>query len=227
MKTYLIGCILASVAACTTPEVPYEDDSTFLVAAQAASPEFLTYVNGMVCRDINNAIGLCALKVKHLQDLEFRTEPQQYGHRVHLVCSENVLGDKSFDVAKGGAWAFVLDHDAFKAAKSFLCIGEVFPADRPEAVSARFEVRFRVVDEHYVERERLDVRRDGEELVVVLGKNALYGRVCLHPGSGDHEECHDYQKEAVVRLRDASTPAEVSAWSESRNMRFNYWFGGI
>lgn len=210
---------------CQHDPITYEPDTTFLVAADAGSPEFLVYINDGICRDMTGQVGLCARKLKSGEDIAFRTEPQAYAYRVHLVCSESVTGDQSFDIQQGQAWSYEIPYDKYKSARGFLCIGEVFPNDRPTTVSARFEVRFAVVDVHFVDRERIQVRQDGKGLVVVLGAHAAYGRVCVAAGSGDEESCENIHESPVVHVAEGK-PEEVFAWSESENMRFNYYFGG-
>lgn len=205
---------------CQSTPLAYQDDSGFLPAVAGGDPEYLAKVNGAPCVDMRGQVGMCALKVKALEDLQLTLDPEPYAYRLTLTCPDAVFGSQSFDVLANTGWAQVIPHEKMATLPAFLCIGEVYPADRPGQVSARFEVRVRVLATKLVDRERIQIEQGEKATTINLGAYALYGRVCV---AG---QCKAVKRQPLVTWTPPVAPSAVTAYSESYSMRFNYWLGG-
>lgn len=210
MKFLLVLLVLC--CSCTHTEIQYRPDVGFLVSAVADSPEFPVMVDGYFCQDISGKSGLCSVRLKHYKNLKFDFAKSQYAYKVHLLCSKSTGFDKSFDVEEGMPLQIEVPYNNFENIKSFICIGEVFPRDREDKISAKFEVRVKLIDNEYVEREDMRLEKDGDDHYLILGEHARYSRVF------DQNEWKYYKKRTKVQVFDI--PA-LMAFSESYSFRIN------
>ena len=151
-------------------------------------------------------------EIKADEDLQASMDPLPYDYHLTVQCSDSVDVKLNQDVVKDAPWSMVIDHAKYAKVKSFTCIGEVFPKTTPEKVSARWELRVKVVDLTYVGREEMNLLKRGDDLFLVTGSHALYSRVC------EKDVCKNYTKVTMVLITDPST---VTAYSQSKFMRFN------
>ena len=100
--------------------------------------------------------------------------------------------------------------EKFEIARSFSCTGEIFPGDRDNSISAKFHIRFFVVDSQYQERSQVYLKNVKKKDYLVFGKNARYVTVGKKT----------YSKKTALRIRDRPG----FAYSESESMRFNFWW---
>lgn len=193
------------LTACSCQPIKYQADLGFLNSAQANSPEYLVKINGKYCKDMDGQIGLCAKRIKSNEKIRFIMDKRAYSYRLNVGCSSLVDFNLSVDVLENAVFEFSIDPEAFKEAKSFTCIGEIFPQDRKEEISAFWHTRFVVVDENYQGRESI-YSQDG---ILVLGQNAKYSLL---------NEDKIIKKKASVK-----SDGVEKAYSESETMRFNYY----
>lgn len=203
------------VAACSTSN-NYRDDVGFMVSSQANSPEVDVSINGYLCRDVAGEPGLCAVRVPKGQDLTVALHPREYPYRLHLLCSKEVQFDKSWDVEFQSPFQITIPKDNYSELRSFICIGEIFPKDRADKLSAEFEFRVKLIEGEYVGREAMQILDKKETTYLVLGEYARSSRIW------DGEEWKSYTKRTIIEIKD---PQEVIAFSESYSMRHNYYIG--
>lgn len=197
----LLAAVALSVSSCK--ELEYEADSGFLNSAQANSMEYLAVINGKVCKDLDGLVGLCAKRIASNEDLNFSFDSRPYSYRLDIRCTSTINSDFAVDVLKDKPYSFKIPFSKFATERSFTCIGEVFPQDRAQEVSATFSIRVIVKDAAYRAREEIYQ----EQGYVVLGKNALYAKI----------DSRNYEKNTVVKMKKFT-----KAYSESERMRFNY-----
>ena len=206
--------LLMYVFVACTPTLKYIDDKELPVSAQVNSPELPVYINGALCKDTDDIPGLCSKRIKADEDLEITIDPIPYAYRFALGCSDSIKTSVSSDVLVNVQFKTTITKDKYQQAKSFTCIGEIHPKDRPNTVSAKFELRVKVVDPKHQAREKMQLYRDGNKKFLVLGANAFHARVC------EQNKCTNYDKTTTVPVYDLST---LYAYSESYNMRYNYF----
>jgi len=215
MKAIIILIFMfAMLASCRSGSVKYENDSNFLNSAQANSMEFPIKIKGKVCLDLEGVTGLCSTRIDSSEDFVMAIDPQEYSYRYKLTCSREINFDVSEDVIAGSPKKIVIPKLNMIGVKSFICIGEVFPADRKEEVSAKWEVRVKIYDVKYQKRESIYETTNGKKKLIVLGKNALYSRICYV------DECKSYVTTTTVERLDKPG---LNIYSESYNMRYNYY----
>lgn len=198
------------LVACSS--LPYQDDIGFLVSAQANSPEFPVYLNGTICKDMDGNPGLCSKRIKSTDTLKFSFDPQVYAYDLTIACT-NPISVAGGSVGANQGFEISITPDQMQGLKSFVCIGEVFPQDRTQPLSAKFEIRIVVADVNYVARERITTTTQNGDTYLVLGQYARSAWVF------DGEKWSLHTKDTMVKLKD---PAKAKAYSESYNMRFNY-----
>lgn len=194
--------------------LPYREDVGFLVASQAGSPEYPTYLNGKLCTDMEGYVGACAKRVRSREPITFKFDPQPYNYTLVVKCTQGVVIPPGFDVEAGREFSFQLKPEDFSQFKSFTCIGEVSPQDRDKPVSGQFHIRFIVIDAAYTAREVAYLTSRKGKNYLVLGQYARSAWVY------DTEWRH-YDKRTVVEV--GQDTANVKAYSESYAMRFNYF----
>lgn len=199
-------CMLG-MAGC--PKIKYEDDIGQLNSAQANSMEYPVKINGKVCKDSNNQVGLCAFRTASDKSVVFHFDPRPYSYTLDIKCSSTIDSNYNVPVEKDRAHTYTIAAEKFRGVRSFTCNGEVFPHDRNNNLSASWSARVVVVDDSYQVRERIYWHKEG---YLVLGKYAKYSVVCT--GSA----CKAYSKATVVEA-----PKHAKAFSESEVMRFNYY----
>lgn len=185
--------------------LPYKPDTGFLNSAQANSPEYLVRINGVYCKDMDGSIGLCAKRVRSDEKISFHLDSRPYAYRLNVTCSSNVGFNLSIDILQNASFDFDIDAGKFSNSKSFTCVGEVFPQDREESVSAFWHARFVVYDKDYQAREA--IYSDGKN--VILGQYAKYSVI---------NDDIKLKNTSVYKFKDIKR-----AFSESEMMRFNYY----
>lgn len=197
--------LIIVLSACACKGINYHSDIGFLNSAQANSPEYLVNINGSYCKDMDGGIGLCAKRIKSGSDISFKLDPRPYSYRLNVTCTSTVNFRLTVDVDKDQRFSFKIPPEAYRDLLSFTCIGEVFPSDREESISAFWHSRFVVIDQAYQAREQ--IYPSGEYLV--LGQNAKYSLI--------NEEIQ-LKNKATYKIQNPKR-----AYSESQLMRFNYW----
>ena len=208
MRTLLL-LILLSTTACSCINIKYEADNAFLNSAQANSMELLVRLNGSPCMDMDDKVGLCAKRIPSDKKLVFTQDARPYGYRIYIKCSRSVDVDQSFDIEKDAPFKFEILPEKFIGVKSFTCIGEIFPADRDQEVSALWSARIVVFDKNYTPRTSIYKIKSGKKKYLILGKNARYSFL------------NGKWKKKKTHLK--VTGENNFAYSESERMRFNYW----
>jgi hypothetical protein len=206
--------MLLMLSGCRSGAIKYENDIGFLNSAQANSMEFPIKIKGKVCLDLEGITGLCSTRIDSNQDFTMSIDPQSYSYRYKLTCSREINADQSSDVMANVPMKIIVPKANIVGIKSFICIGEIFPADRPQELSAKWEVRVKVQDVKYQKRESIYETTSGKDKIMVIGRNALYTRVCYA------EECRSYTKQTSIKKEDK---VGLSIYSESYNMRYNFY----
>jgi hypothetical protein len=216
MKLWKIFAVMGLIlVACST--LPYQDDTGFLVSAQANSPEFPVYIGGSVCKDMDGNPGLCSKRIKSTDDVKIHFDAQSYSYNLTVSCT-NPIVVPSVSVAENQAYDLVIPNAEFSGPGllSFVCIGEVFPQDRTQPLSAKFEVRIVVTDASYQAREAVYIAKDtGGGNTLVLGEYARDAWVF------DNGKWSKHSKDTQVSIK--GDPTQVQAYSGSYQMRFNYF----
>lgn len=218
-KKIALIAMLAALGACSS--LPYQDDTAFAVSAQANSPEFPVYVNDSLCKDMDGNPGMCSKRITSLSSLSIHIDPQQYPYDLTIACTapisipgQTVPANQAADIS--------LTPIQMQGLLTYICRGEVFPQDRPQPLSAMFEIRVDVVDSAYVSREQITTAQDpqSKQWGLVLGAYARNSWVC------ESGKCDYYYQRTIIPIDD---PTKVSAYSESYNMRENYyqWSGPV
>jgi hypothetical protein len=213
MKAIFIILFVMLVSCRSTP-IKYENDSGFLNSAQANSMEFPIKIKGKVCLDLEGITGLCSTRIDSSEDFVMTIDPQEYSYRYKLTCSRELNTDRSEDIIAGVPKRIIVPKLNITGLKSFICIGEIFPSDRPQELSAKWEVRVKVQDSKYQKRESIYETTNGKKNIIVVGKNALYTKVCYV------EDCKSYIKQTTI-VKEAKQG--LSVYSESYNMRYNFY----
>lgn len=198
-------------------KIPYQDDKGFINSAQANSFEFLVLVNGKVCKDMDGIVGMCSKRVKSTDSLEFKIEPLEYAYRLKVVCSKEIGVNFTRDYPANTPVTFTITPTDYQEVKTFVCIGELFPTDRPEEISFKWQIRVEVIDAKYLKREEIFVQETGGDRYLVLGQNARLSKVYING------KLHEHREKAIIKLPRKAVVAEVKAMSESYMGRFNYF----
>lgn len=185
----------------------YQNDIGFLNSAQANSMEYFVRINDKPCVDMDEKVGLCAKRVKTNENLVFKMMAREYGYRFNLKCSSDIDSNLSVDIKKETPYSFQIDAEKFSHTRSFTCIGEVFPHDRKQEISASWHVRVLTVDKDYTEREKVQEIKSKGKTYLVMGKHARYV----------HHDGKIEKKKPVIEK------GSGFAFSESEMMRFNYY----
>lgn len=209
--TFILALLSISLLGSRCSSIKYEDDIGFLNSAQANAMEFYVSVDSIPCKDVEGNIGACTKRIKSDQDPILRHLPKPYAYTIDVRCTEGTGIGFSMDIEEGAAWEYAIPHSAFIDFRSFTCTGEIFPHDRDNALSARWQIRFIVFDTDYKERESIYIDDDGN---IILGRYAKYARVC------EDGDCKNYKERTVVKV---DTGKEIVAFSESEVVRFNYF----
>ena len=212
MKNFLIatlltmgGGLLMGTSSCQS--IKYQNDSGFLNSAQANSYEYPLKVAGKLCKDLDGVPGACIKQFPSDQPIRFRLDAQEYGYRLAVNCSDSINSDFSVDVEDEKPYEWKIDPHKFANVRQFTCIGEIFPEDRDNSLSAKWHLRALIRDGQYVARERIYYHPEG---YLVLGKHSKYAKVC-HSGS-----CERHDETTVLKV-----PKTATAYTESEVMRFN------
>jgi hypothetical protein len=206
---------IALLLACTS--LPYQDDTGFLVSAQANSPEMPVYVNGSGCKDVDGLPGLCSKRITSTEDLILTFDPQPFAYSLEVSCSDPIT-PTSATVPANQPFSLTIKAAEIATLKYFICVGGVFPQDRPQPISASWEVRVMVTDGNYKAREEiLPIDHNGHHYLV-LGQYARDSWVF------DRGTWTQYSKKTEVEISD---PSSAQAYTSSYNMRFNFfnWTG--
>lgn len=187
--------------------IKYVEDIQFLNSAQAGTAEYFVRVNGSPCKDIDGMIGLCAKRIKTNEVITIHHDPRPYSYMLDIQCSASIDSSFSVPVPANKTYDLKIQPSQFNGSPMFTCIGEIFPDDRT-AVSAKWHVRFILVDEKYREREEIDFVTEKKKDYAVMGKYSLYTTY----------KNKTTKKGGATVVRYDGGPI----YSESRNMRFNY-----
>lgn len=210
-SSVVAALVLVGLFACSS--LPYQDDLAFAVSAQANSPEFPVYIGGSLCRDMDGKPGMCAKRITSTQSLQIHIDPQSYPYGVTVACT-SPISVPGQTVPAGQPADIVVTPAQMQGLLTYICRGEIFPQDRPQPLSAMFEVRVNVVDASYLPREQITTVKDKKgRYALVLGEYARNSWVC------DSGSCRQYSKATIVPVSNLDT---ASAYSESYNMRVNY-----
>lgn len=208
--TFLVLTLLAVLVACTT--MKYQADTSFLVSAQADSPEFPIFLNGKVCKDTDGIPGMCSKRIKSNEHLVLSIDPRPYSYTLKLACSPELGIDQSIPVQKGAPLSFDLGPEALARVVSFVCRGRVVPDDREEPVAGLWQFMVTIVDKNYQPREVAYIAKQGKASYLILGQHAKYARVY-------DKGWKEYSEQPLIEIK--GDPAKVMAYSESHMMRFN------
>lgn len=201
--------VLFTLVFSSCQSLKYQADNAFLNSAQANSMEYFVRVNRKPCRDIDDKYGLCAKRIASNETLTFSMDQRPYAYRFELKCSSSVDTDFAIDIEAYKPFSFKIEPEQFEGVKSFTCIGEIFPHDRDQEVSATWSVRVVVYDHEYLEREIIYKKRERGRNFLVMGVHAKY--VSINGKS--------YKRKPVVKVKSK----RIFAYSESERMRFNYF----
>jgi len=191
--------------------IPYQDDAGFLNSAQANSLEFLVTIDNVTCKDAEGFVGACTKRVRSNHDPILRHEAKPYSYTIDIRCTEGTGIGFSMDVPADTKWEYAIPFEKFADFLSFSCTGEIFPGDRENSVSAKWQIRFIVYDAIYKERELMYVNDEG---FLILGKFSKYARVC------QDGKCKDYEEKTCVKV---DPKKKIVASSESEVLRYNYY----
>jgi hypothetical protein len=143
LKDLVLSIFLVIIfPACSS--LPYQDDTGFSNSSQANSPEFPIYIDNHLCKDNSGKPGLCSKRVKSTDTIQFHIDAQQYAYNLDVSCENPVSPPPSVSVPKGSSLDFSMKGPF--GLPSFVCIGEVFPQDRPQPLSAKWEIRVTQTD---------------------------------------------------------------------------------
>lgn len=207
-KLLLLGfslLFLMGASRCTS--IKYEDDIDFLNSAQANAFEWMVTIDGKVCKDLDGEIGACTKRIKSDHSPVLKHDSRPYAYQVQLKCGAGSgVEDFSQDVEANKSWSYKIESQKITAT-SFTCIGEVFPSDRDNKLSAKWQIRFLVYDVEYERRELLQSDQRG----------FLFGRFAKHSKACSKSGCKNFYKTTAVRFKNG-----IKAYSESEKLRFNY-----
>jgi hypothetical protein len=200
LSTFLVSC-------------EYEDDFQFMSDARGNLFSEEVYLNNDLCRDMSNTTGACTLQIPSTAPLKYLIAARPYSYRLTLVCSKKISFELTRQVKEMEVLEFAIPNSNFENETSFTCIGEIFPEDRIQAVSAKFETRIKVFNPNLIRLDKPSVRSENNKKYIVLGKYSLHARIC------DLEECVYTHKE-VYKEVNLKTPLFVR--NESASHRINY-----
>lgn len=199
---------------CSCINIPYHADEGFLNSAQANSFEFLVYVNNKPCKDMDGLIGLCSKRIKSNENVEFKIDPLQYSYRLNVTCTKELQYNFTKDYPANAVQKFIIPSAQYQGLKTFVCIGEIFPTDRPEEISFKWQIRVEITDQKYAYREQIYKMKKGLFNYLVFGQNAKYSRA-FYKG-----KWHYHKNRAWIMI---PRNVEIIASSESEMGRFNYF----
>lgn len=214
---YFLAIILGLViiTGCGSKKLSYKPDHAFPVASQANSLELPVYVNKRLCVDMDGQPGLCSKRISNMTPLVIIIDPRPYAYRLQMTCSQAVGSSKSYDVLKENPLTIKIEPDKFNHVKSFICMGELYPYNTDQQVSAKFEVRVKVQDDEYVKREEITVVSGDKSDKVIFGVYAKYSTVCYEGGN-----CKTFTRVTSTNIKKGK---KYFAFSESERMRYNYF----
>jgi hypothetical protein len=210
---YFVFSFLLVLTACTG--IKYEADTGYPLPTASGSLESIVYINGVVCKDMDNVVGICSKRLKNDTDLVLDIPPKDYGYNLNIVCSSNIAFEANYDVIKKQGFKVTVPSNNFYDERHFICIGEIRPNDR-DFVSHKFEVRVRVLDAEYVSRNEMMTFDKGRKTYLVCGKHARYVSVY------QDGEWKFYNKKPVLKFKKGEL-ANVQVISESESGRLNYY----
>lgn len=206
-KIPLLTFFLVLILGCrTVAPLKYIPDLHYVSPAAANSPELLVLLNGVVCADLSGAPGLCALRAVEGSTINLQIPGQAYAYDLSLVCSDSTGFTQKLSSLSENILSIPLAVPSLAVTKSFTCIGELFPSDRPQPISSRFEFRVKIVAADYQALERPHYQ-DG---FLVLGSHSLHAYV------QDSGVWQYYHKVPDVKVIDPTAPCIVESASGRR-----------
>jgi hypothetical protein len=185
----------------------YTHDEAFMNSAYANSSEFLAYLNGTACKDMDGIVGACFKRVKANHDLVIKLHPQNYAYTYRMNCSEKLNYGFSRNVLKGKSLEHTIEKIKYEGLPSFTCIGHVYPEDRPAPVGIKFTFRVEVINQSYVALPNIHVTLYKGKRHIVLGKHALHSRV-YQKGKWKR-----YKKATSVKVKSDKVKAVVESYA--------------
>ena len=207
----IVGSLLLCSCACNG--LTYQDDASFLVSAQADSPEFPVVVNGHLCTDNEGDVGLCSKRISSTESLNLSFDPQNYAYLLTIRCSGGVLIPDA-TVPANQAYSYTVNHIDMNSTEDFICLGEINPQDRTPPIQAQFEIHVKIYDAKYMKREAMYIQKESDDNYLILGEYARDSWVF------DSKWKH-YSQATIVKVE--SDPSNVKAYSGSYVMRYNYF----
>ena len=199
---YIILFIFLIIITISCNQLKYKSDAKFMNSSNANSFEYPIRINKKMCVDLDQNPGLCVLHHNKANILTLSIDSRPYSYTLDLVCPD--LGyQEQFQVPKGKKFTTSFDRGDVLGARSIVCIGEIFPADR-ELVSAKFTIIIKLVDSAYIRRTKIFAYPN--DALLVIGGNALYTTF----------EGKTKRKKTTIKLKEGQ-----KVYSESYNMRFN------
>lgn len=212
INVLILFCFLAINQSCASTK--YKPDEGFMLPSKAGALEYLVYVNGLVCKDLDGNIGACTKTINARDNLKIKLPIQPYSYRLSYRCSSNITYTHEAEILKKKAYSFSMPTTAYKDESSFMCIGTIIPADR-QFISMKFEVRVRVVSADYVPMGSITTGRNLLYQYVFAGKYAYYIKK-LYKGKWKFKK-----KDALIRIR-KSKVSDMQFVAESYSGRLAY-----
>jgi hypothetical protein len=188
------------------------DEHTYWPSGLANSPEFPVKINGELCKNSAGEMGGCYIRIRDDHQTMFEIMPLPYSYRLSFKCTKNLdfppIDERDYSAKE--AVYIAIERDQYNGQTSFMCTGRIFPDDRNEPINSFFEVRVRLVRPEYIGREQM--HHTGK--YQVFGKNALHSMWYV-----DDEWKYGHKKTYL------ETKKHILAFSESHNMRWNYYAG--
>ena len=204
---------LLIVAGCANP-LPYQDDlGVSMNSAQANDPEFPVFINGTLCKDMDSNAGLCSKRITSKDNLVFHFDPQTYTYDLTITCTDPIGILSPETVPVGLPIDVTVTPMQMKGLKFFICAGQVFPQDRPQPLSASFDVRVVVRDAAFLQREAMLLTPINGKSTLILGAYARKAWVF------DQGKWNSYDQKTEIEIKD---PVHLQAMSESYLMRYNF-----
>lgn len=192
--------------------IPYNDDVGAQASAQANSHEVPVRVQGEVCRDLKKKPGACMVQIKSDEAVRVRIDPMDYSYRLLITCTTGMDVPASVSVAANQVYTLTIEPKVFQDFRTFSCIGEISPDDRPQQLSGKWRMSAIVVDASYQKMDGMYVGNQDNKNYLVNGENCRTAWI-LMDGKWTR-----YSKTTAVEIKG---PLEgVRGYCESMAMRY-------
>lgn len=214
LNILLVSLIVFTQISCKSLKYQADIGDMIIPSGYAQSPEFPISVNGKPCKDVDNIMGFCTIRVKSNQNLRITLANRPYDYRLKIKTSTNItFATISKEVLKNTNEEIIIPFDTYNGQNVFNIQGEVFPNDRPEPISAMFDIRVRIIREDYLASTNpyLDIEKN----VFVFGLNALHSDMKFSNNLWEYNN-----KKVYIENK---KPCFVI--TETERMRFAYYYG--